>query len=78
MTNGIFQNFSDVLKDIDVCSLRITCIRLHRSATYLDVTCCYRVSSVVCMSTVVALQKRLNRSRYGLGSGLGWAQGIMY
>ena len=47
---------------------------------------CYRRSSVVCLSVGLsvgvsqswAVQKRLNRSRYCLGRGLGWAQGGKY
>jgi len=53
--------------------------RPHRSTTYVDAACCYTPSSVVCLSVGLlvclsrssAVQKRLNRSRYRLGCGLG-------
>jgi len=50
-------------------------IRPHRSTTYVDAACCYRSSSVVCLSVCLshwwALQKRLNWSRCHLGWGPG-------
>jgi len=58
-------------------------IRPHRNITYVHAACCYRPSSVVCLSvcpsvTLVSPAKRLNRSRCHLGNGLGWAQLSMY
>ena len=63
--------------------------RLHRSTTYVDAAYCHRPSSMVCLpvgrsasrsvglSQLLALQSWMNQSRYRLGCGLGWAQGIM-
>jgi len=65
--------------------------RLHCSTVYVDVVCCYRQSSMVCLSVCLlvglsvchdrdswALQKPLNRSRCCLVCGLFWVQWSTY
>jgi len=51
-------------------------IRPHRSCTtYVDATCCYWPSRLVCLSVGLSrswvLQERLNRSKCPLGFGIG-------
>ena len=38
--------WSDIKARFTCCSV----IRLHRTTTYVDVACCYRPSSVVCLT----------------------------
>jgi len=61
------------------CWTRLIVFRLHRSTTHVDEAYCYRPSSAlsvvylsVGLSQLLARQRRLNRSQYRLGRGLGW------
>ena len=47
-------------------------VRLHCSTTYVDAACCYRLSSMVCLSVCHSRKKWLNQSRCCLGWGLRW------
>ena len=68
-----------------VLALCLFIIRPHRSTTYVDAAYCYRPSTAVCRSVCLSAchtsepcKRWLNRSRYHLGPGLGWAQGTMH
>ena len=62
--------FTSVL--CEYCVLAVaSVIRLHRSTTYLDAACCYRVSSLVCLSVCLQKTAKLIEMPFGLWARIG-------